>query len=239
MMNASWGKNTWVWKECNTFLNLEMVATSPHRLHTPEGCKVFAFIGVRVVVVTTMGSPQTTESSYRLCPCGRGHIEQIETEFPNNTFRSSEYSYGIRCAECVQRWNVANSWLEEIVPGDPNAADRAKVERDIEDCCALILDIANLSSPKLEHSLLKSKGLCDLGPIVYKRRRSKGEKISALCKRPFAYRASSVATFCSNKDLAARLSAYIAKKNAIPSFHGTTPKRIRIEDLPRPLSPEG
>jgi hypothetical protein len=169
---------------------------------------------------------------YRKCPCGEGDIALIVREWPNNTFRSTEYSYRIYCSVCNDHWRVSSNWLEQLVPGDPYARDRTEAEKDIEECCRSILDSFETLDLKTEYNALNTRNLCAVGPRIFKKARLSRKPISSLCKKPFAHHSTRIAELAGSNDLALRLSQFIAKKNDIPRFHPVIPKRHRIDDLP-------
>lgn len=195
--------------------------------------RVFEVTLVLIDPLALMGT-ETFESTLAVCPCGNGSIVEIKVSYDNG-WSPCDRSTEIRCPKCVKEWRVFGKFLEEIHLPDPAfqwIRDRYDIQQEVARIGRLIVDdrFPENVDFKEEHQILTKARICDLGPIVYKRRRIAGSLPSKLCGE-FHRNTSWLKSNCRNSAWEADLDRLIHEEASRPP---SKPKRtIRIDSLSR------
>ena len=122
------------------------------------------------------------------CPCGRGHVLEIE-HYPDNSWSRPWAELQLDCDICRREWVIRSDRLYRIA--DDRVCDSARKATAAAEGlyiqaarAAIDYIIANsaVSRPRDEHTILTGARLCHDGPIVYKRHRDAGASPGDRCQ---------------------------------------------------------
>jgi hypothetical protein len=167
-------------------------------------------------------------------PCGTGKITDVCISF-DNPWSACENFKEMKCPKCEAEWRIFGNFLEEIIPPDPNAKrirDPYTIQLEVAKIGRQIVDSHFLGKfdPKAEYAVLKTAGICSLGPIGYKRKRTSGASPSRLCG-DFHRNTHWLKTHCTDPELTKTLEILVDEEapRPVPPLR----KTIRIDSLPK------
>jgi hypothetical protein len=122
------------------------------------------------------------------CPCGKGEVlEHVDS--PDNGWSKTRFEHELSCSSCAAEWDIDGSGhlINKAAQSECSRATSAAIagrtrlaELHVK-AIDTILQANHITDPKNEHELLIGVGLCDEGPIRYKRFRQDGRTAGSLC----------------------------------------------------------